>query len=144
MTKYLGKRKPVDPTILNVLGSQVQSGEYRYWTASSLLPSGVPWGGSDCDCVLVAASTTGGSPTYVWQMVRAYCDNPPRHKLDENRYFPDGRGNLFSQHAKPKNQHYNFNVTASGFMGLQRDNHVPSASFGRVEDARSGGLYLTF
>jgi hypothetical protein len=144
MTWHTGKKKRVDETIFEVFGSQVQSGQYRYWTAASLLPAGIPWGGDDCDCVLLAASMTGGSPMYVWQMFRAYCGNPPRHKLDENRYFPDGSGGLFSQHVKPKDRHYNFNVSTSGFSGLQQDNHIPSASFGLIEDARSGGMHISF
>jgi hypothetical protein len=143
--KEFGEIRPADPNVFSAFGREIQPGEVVIFTAASLMPSGIPWGGRDCQAVAIGASSTGGSPIYIWQAYRPSQDFSQPHKTDVARYYPDGRGRVFSQHIKPAGFHHNHNVTQTGLAGLAKDNHLPTAvSAMSVAEFRGNGACIIF
>jgi hypothetical protein len=147
MAKYkvFGEIKLTDPNVCSAFGREVQPGGVHIFTAASLMPSGIPWGGPHCEAVAIGASSSAGSPIYVWQAYRPSQDFSRPHKTDVARYFPDFDGRVFSQHIKPAGFHHNNDVTQTGLAGLIQDNHLPTATSAMsVAEFRGNGACMLF
>src|SRR5512138_2508786 len=109
MTRKNKNPKSVDPQEIHALARAVPVGEYRLFSASAELPSGIHWGGSDCQCVVIAASAYSGpsipsippdmAPSehvYLWRSFRIGQDGSLPHKADDCLYYTNSDGDAWS------------------------------------------------
>ncbi len=149
--------KPVEPARVDALSEAVPFGEYRLYSGSPLLPSGVPWGGSDCRFVVVAASTyCGGSisglnpsmtptgPVFLWRAYRIGPSGSPPYKVDDCLYYSGPDGTTWSIHSKDAPDHHNAIMSGSGMNNIAEAFGLPSASAGKIDKFREGGANLDF
>jgi len=149
--------KPITWAILESLAEAVPTGEYRLYSASPQLPSGVPWGGSDCQCVVIAGSAYSGPsitgippsmapnvPVYFWLSFRLGPGVSPPHKVDDCLYYTNRNGLAFSLHSKDSPDHHTGIMSGSGLGPIMYDFNLPSGSSGKISEYRSGGAHLDF
>lgn len=151
------KPKPVDPKIIGALKNEIHLGEYCSYSASSQLPAMVPWGGSDCECVVLAASSFSGSEVpglpsdmapqgtvYLWRGFRTISSGSPPRKVDDCLYYHSNDGTAWSLHSKDSPDHHLYIMSGSGMGALIQDHNLPSASRGSIADYRAAGANLDF
>lgn len=147
--------------IIKALSEAVQPGEYQMFSGSSQFSSvfggSVPWGGPDCQSVLIAASTwdegsfpglpfeeTPSGNVYLWKSFRAY-PGSPISKADVCLYYTNSDGEPWQIHSKPKrSDHWEEIISGSGMAEIARDRKMPSASRGTLFEYRARGAYLDF
>jgi len=158
MDKMTDKRpKLIKPEILQVLKNTVPPGEYRMYSASAGLPGSISWSGSDCQCVVVAASSYNGSdiphlpsemtPSGNLYLVRSFRADPggsPHWNVHDSLYYADSKDRAWRLHSKDTPDHYMAIISGSGMAELIRDYALPSASSGTLAEYRAGGAHLDF
>jgi len=149
--------KPIDSKIIESLKNEIPLGEYCMYSASSQIPAGVPWGGSDFQCVVVAASSYTGSEipelpsdmaphgnVYLWRGFRTIPSGARPRKVDDCLYFQSSDGRAWRLHSKDSSDHHWFIMSGSGLSSLIQDHNLPSASRGSIVNYRSEGANLNF
>ena len=149
--------KQVDLTIIQSLTSAIPLGEYRVYTAARQLPPRVPWAGSTCHAVVIAASAFNGEDTpgafsgmtpsgnvYLWRAFRADPGSPAHWNVDDALYFTNNQGRPRQIHSKSAPDHFQLIVSGSGLNDLIRDHSLPSASAGPIDAYRQAGARLDF
>lgn len=149
--------KPITPAIIGSLVGAIPTGEYRLYSASSLLPPDVPWGGPDCQCVVIAGSAYSGppitgispnmapsGPVYLWRAFRLGPGGSPPHKADDCLYYTNSNGDAFSLHSKDSPDHHTGIMAGSGLGPIIYDFNLPSGSSGKISEYKSGGAHLDF
>jgi hypothetical protein len=147
----------IEPARLEALGNAVPFGEYRLYSGSTQLPSGVPWGGSDCRFVVVAASSYSGesisglnpsmTPSgsiYLWRAYRIGPSGSPPYKVDDCLYYSGPEGETWSMHSKDAPDHHTAIMSASGMDSIAHVFGLPPASAGKIGEFRDAGAYLDF
>ena len=151
------KPKLIDPKIIDSLANEISPGEYCLYSTSTQIPAGVPWGSSDFQCVVVAASSYSGSQiiglpsdiaphgnVYLWRGFRTISGGSPPRKVDDCLYYQSSDGRAWRLHSKASPDHHWYIMSGSGLGSLIQDHNLPSASRGRIHDYRSGGANLDF
>jgi hypothetical protein len=148
----------IDRRIIVSLDTAVPMGERRQYSDSSQLPPDVSWGGPDCQCVVIAASSysgpnppgvpssrapSPGGPVYLVRRFRSGSGGSPIHKVDDSLYYPNGNG-AWSVHSKDSPDHHRQIMSGSGLNSIVRDFGLPSGSSGTIEEYRSAGGHLDF
>ncbi len=149
--------KPVEPARLEPFGRAVPFGEYRLYSGSAQLPSGIPWGGPDCRFVVVAASSySGGSisglepsmtpsgSVYLWRAYRVGPSGSPPYKVDDCLYYNGPVGDAWSIHSKDAPDHHTTIMSGSGMGYIAHAFGLPSGSAGKIGEFREAGGYLDF
>ena len=149
--------KPVEPTRLEPFASAVPFGEYRLYSGSAQIPSGIPWGGRDCRFVVVAASSySGGSisglnpimtpsgSVFLWRAYRVGPSGSPPYKVDDCLYYNSPEGGAWSIHSKDAPDHHTMIMAASGMGNIAHTFGLPAASAGQISEFREAGAYLNF
>ena len=152
-----GAPKLVDRAKLDSFGGAVPFGEYRLYSGSSQLPFGIPWGGSDCKYVMVAASAySGGSisglssgmtpkgAVYLWRAYRIGPSGSPPYKVDDCLYYTGPEETAWSLHSKDAPDHHKTIMSGSDMNGIAQAYGLPSASAGRIGAFRESGAHLDF
>ena len=151
------KPKSIDLKIIESLRNELVLGEYCRYSVSSQLPDGVPWGGPNSQCVVVAASWHNGSEipglppnmspqgnVYLWRGFRTITGDSPMRKVDDCLYYQSDDGRAWRLHSKDSPDHHWYIMSGSGLGALIQDYDLPSASRGNIADYRSEGASLDF
>jgi hypothetical protein len=149
--------KFINSQVIQSLANAVPLGQYRCLSASTQLPSGISWGGSDCKCIVIAASSYNGStiPNLPSQMipsgniylVREFRSGPegsPPHKVDDCLYYTNNEGTPWRVHSKESPDHHTGIMSASSFAEIAHEFNLPPASSGTLAEYRSAGAHLDF
>jgi hypothetical protein len=157
MTQNNPNPKSIDQQAIQAFARAVSVGEYRLFSAPTELPAGIPWGGPDCQCVVVAASAYSGPGTssippdtapsgdvYLWRSFRIGQGGSPPHKADDCLYYTDSDGNSWRVHSKDSPDHHKGIMSGSGMSAISNDFYLPSASSGTLDEYRAKGAHLDF
>jgi len=149
--------KQIDPSVMQALAKAVPIGDYRIYSGSTQLPPEVPWGGPDCQCVVIAASSYSGpsipgiptnmapsGPVFLWRAFRIGSDGSPPHKVDDSLYYTNAAGVAWSIHSKESPDHHTGIMSGSGMSVIMHDFNIPSGSSGKIEEYRSRSAHLDF
>ena len=151
-------KKPtlVNCKIVEALSSIVPVGEYRVFSDLSQLPREIPSGGSDCQGVILAASTYDGAnvpdllssmtpngDVYLLQYFRTY-PGGTKSKMDTCLYYLSDELKAWRLHSKDTPSHHENIISGSGMGEICWDRHIPSASSGTLHEYRAAGVDLDF
>lgn len=149
--------KLVDRSLIGEFENAVPMGEYRLYANSAQLPSGIPWGGSDCQCVVIAASSYSSPPTlgvpsqmtpigpiYLWRAFRYGPNGSSPYKVDDCLYYINSDDVALRIHSKAAPDHHIKVMSSSGLSTLMGNFNLPSGSSGKIDEYRAGSAYLDF
>ncbi len=141
--------RPAKPETLEALKHSVGVGNWRKYQSQDELPDGVPWAGTDCKAVLVAASTYDagctvtlhpapepGGPVFYHRSWRADAQGKPHWNEYDTLYFKSGDGQSWMVNSRDSPDHYKEITSGCAMDDLLRDYSLPAAASGTLGELR--------